>query len=192
MGKGRQETERDGKGYIREIRREIRLFSHHFGVASCPYSLFSSTEPGKKIASRSRERNIVLMSPRMLRYPFPRVPNVPPFPSLLRTPKPPWCLWRLTPSSFHFVSALSSVCHAFSFALSSSPFDDSSPLIPDANIQFASHLLSECDTCHRLFQKRKEIFALSISKQVYEIEVSEGNCSNLEYDSDSVTSKDIA
>lgn len=80
MGKGRRETERDGKGYIREIRREIRLFSHHFGVASCPYSLFSSTEPGKKIASRSRERNIVLMSPRMLRYPFPSVPNGTPFP----------------------------------------------------------------------------------------------------------------
>lgn len=193
MGKGRQKTERDGKGYIREIRREIRLFSHHFGVASCPCSLFSSTEPGKKIASRPRERNIVLMSQAMLRYPFPRVPNVtppsPPFPPHHHTPKPSWCLWRLTPSSFHFVSAFSSVCPAFSFALFLSSLDDSPPLIPDGNIQFASRLLFERDTCHRLFQRREEIFPLSISKQVYEIYVFENICNDSRHNSVSIISR---
>lgn len=38
------------------------------------HGLYSSTQPGKKIASRPRERNIVLMSLGMPRYPSPRCP----------------------------------------------------------------------------------------------------------------------
>lgn len=40
------------------------------------HGLSSSTEPGKKIASRPRKWNIVLMSPGMPRYPPPFVPQV--------------------------------------------------------------------------------------------------------------------
>lgn len=38
------------------------------------HGVSSSTEPGKKIASRPREWNIALMSPGMPRYPFPSAP----------------------------------------------------------------------------------------------------------------------
>lgn len=187
MEKGRQKTERDGKGYIyiREIRREIRLFSHHFGVASCPCSLFSSTEPGKKIASRPRERNIVLMSPGMLRYPLLRVPNVPPFPS------PPSCAQTsVMPLTFNpvFVSLRFRVflCHPLSF---SSP-DDSPPLIPDDNIQFTSRLLSERDTCRRLYRRREEIFALPILiNKFMRFTLFESIRNNTEHDFISVTSR---
>lgn len=76
-GKGRQ----DGTRWKRIYKRYEGKFAY-FPIISAWHlvrSLFSSTEPGKKIASRSRERNIILMSPGMLRYPFLRIP-LPPFP----------------------------------------------------------------------------------------------------------------
>lgn len=85
-GKGRQ----DGTRWKRIYKRYEGKFAY-FPIISAWHlvrSLFSSTEPGKKIASRSRERNIILMSPGMLRYPFLRIP-LPSFPLSLLTLSPP-------------------------------------------------------------------------------------------------------
>lgn len=87
-GRGGKEKQ-DGTRWKRIYKRYEGKFAY-FPIISAWHlvrSLFSSTEPGKKIASRSRERNIILMSPGMLRYPLPRIP-LSSFPVTLLLPLP--------------------------------------------------------------------------------------------------------
>lgn len=108
-------------------------------------------EPRKKIASRSREWNIILMSPGMLRYPFPRISlsslSLPsPLPSPESSSKP-----RLMPPTFNpvFVSLRFRVFLYVSLVLFLSPsFAYSFSFLTihsvthsDDNIQFTSRLV---------------------------------------------------
>lgn len=145
--KGKQ----DGTRWKRIYKRYEGKFAY-FPIISAWHlvrSLFSSTEPGKKIASRPRERNIVLMSPGMLRYPPLRAcpsslpPSLSPFPDSPVTPDPETSVMPPTfnpvfvPLRFRVLLRFPPSPSALFLYLS----DDSPPLIPDDNIQFASLLV---------------------------------------------------